>query len=100
MTFCLENNSTHEYIRLDNLFHEALFTYCGNAYLQQSYVLISAQMATIRNYLGSNDEHMHRSHQQHVAIIQAIQDADAEKALQALQEHILPEKGAYWGQFG
>lgn len=31
MTFCLENNSTHEYIRLDNLFHEALFTYCGNA---------------------------------------------------------------------
>ncbi|MBS8587070.1 GntR family transcriptional regulator [Escherichia coli] len=100
MTFCLENNSTHEYIRLDNLFHEALFTYCGNAYLQQSYVLISAQMATIRNYLGSNDEHMHRSHQQHVAIIQAIQDADAEKAFQALQEHILPEKGAYWGQFG
>ncbi len=58
----------------------ALFTYCGNAYLQQSHVLISAQMATIRNYLGSNDEHMHRSHQQHVAIIQAIRDADAEKS--------------------
>ncbi len=91
MTFCLENNSTHEYIRLDNLFHEALFTYCGNAYLQQSYVLISAQMATIRNYLGSNDEHMHRSHQQHVAIIQAIR-MRMPKSAPALQEHILPEK--------
>jgi DNA-binding GntR family transcriptional regulator len=99
MTFCLTNNSTLEYIRLDNLFHEALFTYSQNPYLQQSYVLISAQMATIRNYLGSNDEHMQRSHGQHVAIIEALKNNAPEKALQELQGHILPEKGAYWGQF-
>ncbi len=59
------------------------------------HVLISAQMATIRNYLGSNDEHMHRSHQQHVAIIQAIRDADAEKRSCAARTYS-SGKGAYW----
>lgn len=97
MNLCATTNSTLEYIRLDNLFHEALFSCCANSYLQDSYVLISARMATIRNYLGSNDEHMHRSHRQHIAIINALQDNNLEQALGELRSHVLPEYGAYWG---
>lgn len=97
MTVCITNNSTMEYIRLDNLFHEALFACCANTYLQQSYVLISSRMSTVRNYLGSNDEHMHRSYQQHVDIINAIRQNLIDVAQGALRGHILPEYGAYWG---
>lgn len=97
MEFCINNGSTVEYIRLDNLFHQALFTWCQNPYLEQAYTLISSRMATIRNYLGSNDEHMHRSWNQHVTIVTALRNNDYDSALVALQGHILPEFGAYWG---
>lgn len=97
MDFCISNGSTVEYIRLDNLFHEALFNWCQNPYLTQSYSLISSRMATIRHYMGSNDEHMNRSYQQHVTIVNALRDNDYETAVEALQGHILPEYGAYWG---
>lgn len=97
MDFCINNGSTVEYIRLDNLFHEALFNGCQNAYLTQSYGLISSRMATIRHYMGSNEEHMTRSYEQHVTIVKAMRDNDYDTALDALQGHILPEYGAYWG---
>ncbi len=60
-------------------------------------MLISSRMSTVRNYLGSNDEHMHRSYQQHVDIIDAIRQNLIDVALGALRGHILPEYGAYWG---
>ncbi|WAT02050.1 GntR family transcriptional regulator [Rouxiella chamberiensis] len=97
MDFCINNGSTVEYIRLDNLFHEALFNWCQNPYLTQAYGLISSRMATIRHYMGSNDEHMHRSYVQHVTIVAALRDNDLDTALESLKGHILPEFGAYWG---
>ncbi|WP_313667135.1 GntR family transcriptional regulator [Atlantibacter sp.] len=97
MNVCITSKSTLEYIRLDNLFHEALFTYCMNTYLKESYILISSRMATVRNYLGSSDEHMFRSYQQHADIIKALQENQLKKALDELRGHILPEHGAYWG---
>lgn len=97
MDYCISNGSTVEYIRLDNLFHEALFNWCQNPYLTQAYILISSRMATIRHYMGSNDEHMNRSYQQHVTIVKALRENDYDTALEALQGHILPEYGAYWG---
>lgn len=97
MDFCIHNGSTLEYIRLDNLFHEALFNWCQNPYLTQAYQLISSRMATIRHYMGSNEEHMNRSYEQHVTIVSALHDNDYDTALIALQGHILPEYGAYWG---
>lgn len=97
MAVCIDNDSTLEYISLDNLFHEALFSHCQNVYLQQSYILISSRMATVRNYRGSNDEHMHRSYKQHVDIVLALKESNIAEAIGSLRGHILPEFGAYWG---
>lgn len=97
MDLCINNGSTVEYIRLDNLFHEALFSWCQNAYLIQAYTIISSHMATIRLYMGSNDEHTNRSYDQHMTIVAALRDNDYDTALAALKGHILPEYGAYWG---
>lgn len=97
MDYCISNGATVEYIRLDNLFHEALFNWCQNPYLTQAYSLISSRMATIRHYMGSNEEHMLRSYQQHMTIVNALRENDYDTALEALQGHILPEYGAYWG---
>ncbi|MDB1125345.1 GntR family transcriptional regulator [Vibrio algarum] len=96
MEVCLHNSSTLEYLNLDNQFHQTMISLCGNRYFQESYSLISARMATARNHLGGNDEHLQRSYEQHVSIVRSLQDAKISDARYQLTCHILPEHGAYW----
>ncbi len=97
MSVCMERNGTLEYLGLDNEFHQVLIDFCDNAYFAQAYALIAIRMATARNYLGSNEQHMQRSYEQHVSILQALQSSDVQEAKNLLRSHILPDKGAYWG---
>ncbi|KAA8996670.1 GntR family transcriptional regulator [Affinibrenneria salicis] len=96
MAICISNSSSLEYISLDNLFHEALFSYCQNIYFQRSYELISSRMATARNYLGSNQAHMNSSFEQHMEIVSSLKGNDIARAQNALRRHILPDFGSYW----
>jgi len=96
MNYCVENGSKVEYFRLDNMFHEALFNWCQNAYLTQANSLISSRMATLRHHMENNVEHMGLSIKQHVAIASALRENDYEAALETLKIHILPEHGSYW----
>lgn len=97
MTFCINTDSTVEYLSLDNQFHQTLISLCDNRYFKESYSLISPRMATARNHLGTNEEHMLRSFEQHSAIVNALTTNNIEDAQQELTRHILPKHGAYWG---
>lgn len=97
MEMALNNDSVSEYLSLDNLFHQSLIDHCSNIYFKESYELISARMATIRNHLGGSNEHMLRSFNQHKAILNALKNNQIEIAISELQSHILPDHDAYWG---
>lgn len=97
MSKALSKNSIKEYLALDNDFHETFIRHCMNSYFSESYELISARMATIRNYLGGSDEHMLRSFRQHEAIVDSLKRNDVDSAVAELQSHILPDHDAYWG---
>ncbi|WP_375749255.1 GntR family transcriptional regulator [Vibrio sp. HN007] len=96
MEVCLSNASTLEYLKLDNQFHQTFISLCDNRYFLESYALISARMATARNHLGGNEEHLQRSFEQHNSIVRALQNDSINDAMYQLICHILPEHGAYW----
>lgn len=96
MDVCLSNASTLEYLTLDNQFHQTFISLCDNRYFKESYELISARMATARNHLGGNQEHLQRSFEQHKTIVKALQADNINGANYQLICHILPEHGAYW----
>lgn len=97
MEVCMLHKSTSEYLGLDNEFHQILVDYCDNAYFKEAYSLIAPRMATARNYMGSSEEHMERSFKQHKQILKALRDGNLSEAHDLLRSHILPDKGAYWG---
>ncbi|MGR5144618.1 GntR family transcriptional regulator [Photobacterium sp. DNB23_23_1] len=96
MELCINSGSAHEYLNLDNEYHQIMISFCDNRYFQESYDLISARMATVRNYLGNSESHMQRSFAQHKEIIESLKNKDIEHAQQQLLCHILPEHGAFW----
>ncbi|WP_194436635.1 GntR family transcriptional regulator [Vibrio fluminensis] len=96
MEWAITNNSKLEYLQLDNEFHQVIISFCMNRYFKESYDMICARMATTRNYLGSNEEHMERSLMQHKEIVNSLTSGDIDSSRKLLAEHILPQHGAYW----
>lgn len=96
MTTALSNDSIPEYLSLDNQYHEVMVSLCGNTYFQESYDLISSRMATARNHMGGNNEHMNRSFKQHIAIVEYLKNGKLDAAQNELKIHVLPQYGAYW----
>ncbi|PSW08287.1 GntR family transcriptional regulator [Photobacterium rosenbergii] len=96
MELCINSGSTFEYLNLDNEYHQIMISLCDNRYFQESYDLISARMATVRNHLGNSESHMLRSFVQHKEIIESLKNNDIEHAQHQLLCHILPEHGAFW----
>lgn len=94
----IKENNVSSYLDLDNKFHDTLIEATSNRYFSESFRLISSKMATIKNKLGSNPEHMKRSHRQHLNIIQGLIEDNLEQSVIELKEHILPEHGAYWSK--
>lgn len=96
MELCLMTGGLLEYLQLDNTFHQKPISLCENNYFMESYDLISSRMATVRNHLSRNEDHLKRSLEQHKSIVEALQKKDIERAQEQLRSHILPQHGAYW----
>ncbi len=52
MTSAIKSRDFQAYGMADATFHQALFTHCGNPYLQQAYQLVAGRMAAVRNNLS------------------------------------------------
>ena len=98
MDITIKENNVSSYLDLDNQFHDTLIDSTGNMYFIESFRLISSKMATIKNKMGSNPEHMRRSHRQHFSIIKSLSLNDVDQSVLLLKQHILPELGAYWSK--
>jgi len=53
METALQQRDNVAYGRADTALHEAMFTHCGNAYLQESYKLAAGKIAALRTNLSS-----------------------------------------------
>lgn len=53
MELALQHRDTVAYGRADTALHEALFTHCGNPYLQESYKLAAGRIAALRTNLSA-----------------------------------------------
>ncbi|HAR79351.1 MAG TPA: GntR family transcriptional regulator [Succinivibrionaceae bacterium] len=100
MSIVISQNNIFGYLETDAMFHRLLVNRCNNPYFVRSYELIVPFMDTVRNHLGSNCDHVNRSHEQHMQIYKSLCDDKLKQAIDILRTHILPKYGAYWAILG
>lgn len=100
MSIVINQDNIYGYLEADAKFHHLLVSNCNNPYFIGCYENIYPFMNTVRNHLGSNHNHVKRSHEQHANIFNAICEGDLKKSLAILRGHILPDYGAYWSILG
>ncbi|SLN40169.1 GntR family transcriptional regulator [Ruegeria meonggei] len=96
MTAAREAEDDAEYLAQDTVFHQCLFDWANNRFLNDAYQTIALKMAAVRNRLGRHQEHMAKSYIEHVQMVDAVERRDAESALEILRSHIDRKEGSYW----
>ncbi len=96
MTKARARDDDMNYLQLDSQFHQLMFDYSDNRFLNDAYQTIAQKMSAIRNRLGRHPDHMSKSYQEHLAIVEAVKNKDEERALDILRSHIDRKEGSYW----
>ncbi|WP_439573995.1 GntR family transcriptional regulator [Phreatobacter sp.] len=76
------------YSRLNIEFHVAVYRGSGNAYLAELASATRRRLAPFRRAQLEGRDRLSRSHQEHDAVVEAIQRGDAERARAAMLRHI------------
>lgn len=76
------------YSRLNIEFHVAIYRGSGNAYLAEIASATRRRLAPFRRAQFEGRDRLARSHEEHDAVVQAIQRGDAERARAAMLRHI------------
>lgn len=77
------------YGRCDSAFHEALFAHCGNAYVVNSYALVSGKIAALRTHMSRQFSNARSvSMEEHAQIIQCVDTGDFTRLEQLLNLHV------------
>ncbi|KUF11222.1 Ldh family oxidoreductase [Pseudoponticoccus marisrubri] len=84
----LEANDIDAFARADHQFHLEIFRRCGNRYLEKSFVTIASRIQSIRTRLTGDRGRITRSHATHLALVEAVRDADPDRAADLLGQHI------------
>lgn len=95
MTCARQKRMDGAYLRHDSEFHEQLFKYCDNKYLEDAYNLIVGKVAALRTHLAVRPQHTQKSYAEHKDIVRAIERVNVEGALTILEKHIARAKRSY-----
>ncbi len=96
MAAAREAGNDAEYLAQDTVFHQNLFDYAENRFLNDAYQTIALKMAALRNRLGGHPDHMAKSFREHIELVEAVQNRDTALALDILRSHIDRKEGSYW----
>lgn len=83
-----EEGDVNSYLQLDGEFHQALFSYCDNGYLQSGYKSISNKIAALRTHLSQHPTHTEKSHGEHAVFIALLENNDVSRAKEILSKHV------------
>ena len=89
-------NDPLTYLRLDTRFHQELFDYSGNGFLNDSFQTISAKISTLRNRLRIHAVHLDKGFHEHVQLVDCVARRDTEEGLRIVHSHTTRIEGTYW----
>ena len=78
-----------QYLQLDDLFHNSFFNYCENRYMKETYLMINARIAALRNLISIQEFQPQQSHEQHESILEALQKDQIDDSMKILENHII-----------
>lgn len=81
--------------RLNTTFHDTLFAACRNRFLTQAITHAWMQTTPIHWYALGDQEHLRRSHADHEAMIDALEQGKREELAELCRKHIYPALEAY-----
>jgi DNA-binding GntR family transcriptional regulator len=83
------SNRDHEaFFESNNDFHEAIFVGSKNNFLQQESRSLRSRVNPYRRYITYQPGRMEKSHNEHEAIVDAIDRGNAEEAHQLMRDHV------------
>ncbi|MEL0342912.1 MAG: GntR family transcriptional regulator [Deltaproteobacteria bacterium] len=79
-----------KYLELDDQFHKSFFNHCENRYMKDTYRMINARVAALRNYIsGEVETQPQQSHEQHESILEALKKDNIDECMKILENHII-----------
>ena len=79
-----------KYLELDDQFHNSFFNHCENRYMKDTYRMINARVAALRNYIsGEVESQPQKSHEQHESILEALKKDNIDECMKILENHII-----------
>jgi len=91
----VESGDLSRVYRLDNQFHDAIFSTCGNPYLLDTIKRYAGIAHAIRFYRLALPDSLRRSRVEHSQMIEALAAGDREVLVKLCVEHIKPSVAAY-----
>lgn len=85
----------HGYEADNGHFHEALYEGCGNAIVVEQVRQLRLRLAAFRRRVRDQPGRLLSAAMEHDAVVAAIVDSDAERAAQAMREHIIAKGRAF-----
>ncbi|MFY0681686.1 MAG: GntR family transcriptional regulator [Thalassovita sp.] len=86
---------TKSYLSLDTEFHQLIFKWSGNDYLDASYSRYVGKIAALRTHLSELPEHTSLSLQEHIDLANAVSEQDLMKIRALLDQHIGRTRQSY-----
>ena len=80
---------------LNREFHTTIHRAARNSYLIQSLQLLDTNLALMPGWSVSKDDRVKQSHEEHLAVVNAIKDKDPEAATLAMRTHIENTQSSY-----
>ena len=84
-----DESMREEYLNLDTLFHMSFFKACQNDFLLGHYQKINSMIETMRHYISISNEATQKSLENHMAIVNEIDQGKIPKAIELLEDHIV-----------
>ena len=84
------------YCQLDGEFHHQLFVLADNPHLLEATQSFATKIATVRNRLGSNPEHMKYSFSEHENLLRLLEEDKVNSAVELMDHHIRFKGETFW----
>ena len=85
----LDESQMDRYLEIDNAFHNLFFELCENKYIEETYRLINAKIAALRNCTSGTAKATQKSFSDHQTMQLLLKEGQIQKTIELLDQHIV-----------